>query len=251
MLSFTKTSGLFSQSLSPRTRTRRQKPRASLGLESLEERQLMSTLISARWFAAVVFLSAVSVAAPPAMAGGGNVLPATAKPRGYSLADLARATAAFNVSDRNPANVPDIPFQVLFTPTDGNSNTFFVRPGTMFYVPLLYIDDSPPIVGDFPDDLNNRAELEAYVFGPDQIGVDLLQIIVDGKVTDLGPEYVVGVTTPPLPDGGGTHYIVPAAVLGPLSPGVHTVVIRNHVSGLAVGGPPGFGFEGTYTIHVK
>src|SRR5262249_23128546 len=117
---------------------------------------------------------------------------------------------------------------------------------------LLYIDDSPPIVGDFPDDLNNRAELEAYVFGPDQIGVDLLQIIVDGKVTHLGPEYVVGVTTPhQLPDGGGTHYIVPAAVLGPLSPGEHTVVIKTPVSGVAVGGPPGSGFEGTYTINVQ
>ena len=140
-----------------------------------------------RWFAAVVFLSAVSVAAPPAMAEGGKVLPATAKPRGYSLADLARATAAFNVSNRDPANLPDIPFQVLFTLTDGNSNEFTVDQGTMFYVPLLYIDDSPPIVGDFPDDLNDRAELEAYVFGSEQIGVDLLQIVVDGQVTNLGP----------------------------------------------------------------
>ena len=43
MLNFTKTSGPSSQGLSPRTR--RQRPRASLGLESLEERQLMSTLM--------------------------------------------------------------------------------------------------------------------------------------------------------------------------------------------------------------
>jgi hypothetical protein len=141
--------------------------------------------------------------------------------------------------------------QVLFTPTDGDSNAFTVGQGKMFYVPLLYIDDSPPILGDFPDDLNDRSELEAYVFGSEQMGIDLLQIIVDGEVTDLGPEYVVGVTTPPLPDGGGTHYIVPAAVVGPLSPGMHTVVIRNHVSGAAVGGPPGFSFEGTYTINVR
>jgi hypothetical protein len=42
MLRFTKTGGLFPQSLSPRTR--RQKHRASLRLESLEERQLMSTV---------------------------------------------------------------------------------------------------------------------------------------------------------------------------------------------------------------
>jgi hypothetical protein len=43
MLNFTKTSGPSSQGLS--ARTRRQRPRASLGLESLEERQLMSTLM--------------------------------------------------------------------------------------------------------------------------------------------------------------------------------------------------------------
>ena len=204
-----------------------------------------------RWFAAVVFLSAVSVAAPPAMAGGGKVLPATAKPRGYSLADLARDTAAFNVSNRDPANLPDIPFQYLFTPVGSTSNEFTVGQGTMFYVPLFDITDSPPILGAFPDDLNDRAELEAYVFGSEQIGVDLLQIIVDGEVTDLGPEYVVGVTTPPLPDGGGTHYIAPAAVVGPHTPGTHTVVIHNHVSGAAVGEPPGFSFEATYTINVR
>ena len=106
-------------------------------------------------------------------------------------------------------------------------------------------------LGNFPNSLDDRAALEAYVFGPDQIGVDLLQIIVDGRVTDLGPAYVVGVTTPPLSDGGGTHYITPAAILGPLSCGTHTVVIQYHVSGAAIGGPPGFGFVGTYMIVVK
>jgi hypothetical protein len=180
-------------------------------------------------------------------------MPAQAQPRGYSLADLAQATAAFEVDSRDPLDLPPLPFQLLFTPGGGDSNMFTVRPGTMFYVPLLTIDDSPPILGNFPVNVNDRAALEAYVFGLDQIGVDLLQIIVDGKVTNLGPEYVVGVTTPPLPDGGGTHYIVPAAVLGPLSPGNHTVVIRNHASGAAVvaffGGP--VGFLGTYKITVR
>jgi hypothetical protein len=208
-------------------------------------------LLLTRRLVALVILAAASAAAQPALAGGGNVMPAQAQQRGYSLADLAEATAAFNVGSRDPADLPAIPFQVLFTPTNGNSNTFVVAPGTMFYVPLLYIDDSPPIVGNFPPNLNDRAALEAYVFGPDQIGVDLLQVIVDGKVTNLGPKYVVGVTTPPLPDGGGTHYIVPAAVLGPLSAGFHTVVIRNHLSGAAVGGPPGSGFTGTYTVIVR
>jgi hypothetical protein len=205
-----------------------------------------------QWLVALVILAAASAAVRPAIAGGGgNVMPAQAHQRGYSLADLAEATAAFNVGSRNPADLPPIPFQVLFTPQGGDSNTFTVRPGTMFYVPLLSIDDSPPILGNFPADLNDQAALEDYVFGTAQIGVDLLQIIVDGKVTNLGPDYVVGVTTPPLPDGGGTHYIVPAAVLGPLSPGVHTVVIRNHADGAAIGGPPGFSFTGTYMITVR
>jgi hypothetical protein len=203
-----------------------------------------------RWLFGVAFV-ALAVVRPTMADDGGQVLPADARPRGFSLADLARATAAFNVGDRDPATLPNIPFQVLFTPPNGNANMFTVRPGTMFYVPLLSIDDSPPILGNFPNSLDDRAALEAYVFGPDQIGVDLLQIIVDGRVTDLGPAYVVGVTTPPLSDGGGTHYITPAAILGPLSCGTHTVVIQYHVSGAAIGGPPGFGFVGTYMIVVK
>jgi hypothetical protein len=207
--------------------------------------------LSRRLVALVILAAALAAARLAIAGGGGNVMPAQAHQRGYSLADLAEATAAFNVGSRDPAGLPRIPFQVLFTPTNGDSNMFVVAPGTMFYAPLLYIDDSPPIVGNFPPNLNDRAALEAYVFGPDQIGVDLLQVIVDGKLTNLGPEYVVGVTTPPLPDGGGTHYIVPAAVLGPLSPGFHTVIIRNHISGAAVGGPPGFGFTGTYTVIVR
>jgi hypothetical protein len=201
---------------------------------------------------ALVILAAASAALRPAIAGGGgNVMPAQAHQRGFSLADLAEATAAFNVGSRDPADLPPIPFQVLFTPQGGDHNAFTVRPGTMFYVPLLAIDDSPPILGNFPTDLNDRAALLEYVFGAGQIGVDLLQVIVDGQVANLGPDYVVGVTTPPLPDGGGTHYIVPAAVLGPLSPGVHMVVIRNHAAGAAIGGPPGFSFVGTYMITVR
>jgi hypothetical protein len=100
--------------------------------------------VMTRRLAALGVLAGVLAAVPPAMAGGGgNVLPATARQRGYSLADLARATAAFNVGSRDPATLPPIPFQVLFTPLGGNSNKFAVSPGTMFYVPLLSIDDSP------------------------------------------------------------------------------------------------------------
>ena len=125
--------------------------------------------ILTRRLVALVILAAAWAAVRPAIAGGGgNVMPAQSHQRGYFLADLAEATAAFNVGSRNPADLPPIPFQVLFTPQGGNSNTFLVRPGTMFYVPLLSIDDSPPILGNFPVNLNDRAALEAYVFGPDQ-----------------------------------------------------------------------------------
>src|SRR5271166_4499067 len=57
----------------------------------------------------------VTLAIPPtvAHAGGGNVLPPTAKPRDYSLSDMAVATAFFNTRpDRTPQNAPDTPFQI-------------------------------------------------------------------------------------------------------------------------------------------
>jgi hypothetical protein len=50
---------------------------------------------------------------------------------------------------------------------------------------------------------------------------------VDRKTTTLDDSYVRGVTTPPLLDGTptGTHYIISAAFLTPLTPGEHTVAI--------------------------
>lgn len=57
--------------------------------------------------------------------GGGNVLPATAKPKGYSLTDIAKATAFFATtppSDRSKETEPDVPFQILYTTSDP-SNT--------------------------------------------------------------------------------------------------------------------------------
>jgi hypothetical protein len=199
------------------------------------------------------FLVAAAMAAglaPPASAGGGNVLPATARPKGYSLADMAEATAVFNTGPRTTE--PDTPFQVLFL-TSGNTNTFVVRPGTLFYVPIAYVDDSPPILGDFPDVTDPEAVAD-YIFDQDQIGAVFLDIEVDGQVTSIGPNYVVGVETPPLPDGGGTHYITPAVFLTPLSKGAHTVTIRGLFTGAALAGffPGGVdAFEFTYTVIVR
>src|SRR5262245_59380576 len=79
--------------------------------------------------------------------GGGNVLSATATPAGYSLEDMAAAMAYFSTSGNNPDYYPDTPFQILYV---SETNTFTVRPGTRFFVPVAYADDSFPVIGDFP-----------------------------------------------------------------------------------------------------
>jgi probable HAF family extracellular repeat protein len=177
----------------------------------------------------------VSQATPvPAAQGGGHVLPATASPHGYSLADMARATALFNTSGNNPADYPHTPFQILYvdpateslTPSGGGAletgtNSFVVAPGTPFYVPLAFVDDSPPILGTFPTDPSATAN---YVFAPDQLGTSNLVLTVDSRATPIGAAYAAGpVQTPALPDGGGTHIITVGAFLTPLSPGRHTI----------------------------
>jgi len=95
-----------------------------------------------------------SVHAPLA---GGNVLPGLAQPKGYSLLTLAEETAAFNVTDRS-GPPPALPFQMLYS-RPGNTNTFEVRAGTMLYVPVIFNDDSPPVLGNFPDPTDRDALL--------------------------------------------------------------------------------------------
>jgi hypothetical protein len=194
--------------------------------------------------------------ASPALAGGGNVLPATARPKGYSLAAMAAATAAFNTGPRTPDTLPDTPFQILYGPPSAQStNTFDVKTGTMFYVPLTTWDDSPPIIGDFPD-VSDEEAVENYYFSQEELGFVYIEIVVDGRVTSVGPEYVVGVVTPPLPDGGGTHYTVSAVFLTPLTKGTHTVEIRMFANGAAWAEFPDlfpggiFQGDGVYTVNV-
>jgi probable HAF family extracellular repeat protein len=207
----------------------------------------------------------VSQATPvPAAQGGGQVLPATDSPDGYSLTDMARAIALFNTSGNNPAYYPNTPFQILyvdpatesFTPSGGGvvetgTNSFVVAPDTQFYVPLLSLDDSPPILGTFPTDPNATAN---YVFGHDQVGATNLAITVDGQARSLGAAYAAGpVQTPPLLDGGGTHFIAVGAFLSPLSPGTHTVTISGLLDGLAFQQGTGLSFlqfQFTYTVTV-
>ncbi len=202
--------------------------------------------------------------------GGGNVMPPNAQPRGYSLTDMARATAIFNTSGNNPLYYPNTPFQILYadlsavtetvvTCDNGGSgklqsgtNSFTVAPGTPFYVPLFNVTDSPPVLGTYP--LDESAAVR-YFFGPTQIGGRDFEIIVDGKSTPVGPEYLAGpVETALLLDGGGTHIITLGVFLTPLSVGTHTVTIRGQVAGDLL--LPTYGIsclkeDFTYVVEVK
>src|SRR5262249_27247836 len=154
--------------------------------------------------------------------------------------------AYFSTSGNDLDFYPDTPFQILYI---SDTNSFTVRPGTMFFVPVVFIDDSPPILGAFPTDADDIA---AYVFGADQLGDHDLQIVVDGKATTLGPGYAAGTHAPGLLDGGGSNFIQIGAFLTPLSRGTHTVTIRGTFDGDAIldffGGP--FSFAITYTVVV-
>ena len=185
------------------------------------------------------------VAASSALAGA--VLPATAKPHGWSLTRMADAIALFSTSGNNTAYYPKTPFQILYA---GGSNTFTVRPGTSFFVPLFFVDDSPPVLGTWP---TTHQEAVTYFFDSAQIGAQALEITVDGQTTPIGSAYLAGpVTTAPLLDGGGTHFIEPGAFLHPLTPGTHTVFISGGLFGdlvtAALGGP--FTEAVTYTVTV-
>ena len=115
------------------------------------------TIYKQEWLATVLAIAiTLFISAAPSYAGivgdghkpteateglgnGGNVLPPKAEPNGYSLSDIAKLTAAFNVIDPyHPAPFPNVvngrPFQGLFYNT---TNTFDVSEGTMLYVPIL------------------------------------------------------------------------------------------------------------------
>jgi hypothetical protein len=206
--------------------------------------------------ASVAVLLGMVISAVPALAQGGNILPADAQVEGFTLAEAAKATAVFSVGPRTPESLAQNvseqfrrTFQVLYTPNNGQSqNTFHVQQGRMFYMPLFSIDDSPPILGKFPD-VRDHDQVVFYVFSPKQLGAVYLRVMVDGKVTNLGPDYVVGVKTKPLPDGGGTHYITAGVFLTALAPGRHTVKLHPRLTGAALGGGI-FDVRITYNIIV-
>jgi hypothetical protein len=126
----------------------------------------------------------------------------------------------------------------------------------MLYVPVFFSDDSPPIIGDFPD-VNNRQAVLNYVYSPTEIGTISMTIMVDGTMTSLGSDYVFAVGNVKLADGPGTRYLGFAAFLTPLNKGTHTVEIVATLNGAAA--LPFFGVATggiavsaiTYTVIVR
>jgi hypothetical protein len=243
----------------------------------------MTTLKSAQRVArsnpwvSCLFALTVAVACLPAFAGvghdhedkhrgesrgsKGHVLPASARPMGYSLYDMAQATAAFNVSDRsgvapNPP-LPNTPFKILYS-NAVNNNSFTVGQGQMLYVPVLYNDDSVPIIGNYPANAENRRALLRYWYSQREFGIVATDITINGKTIPLDGSYLSGVSfSTALPDGA-KQYATTAAFIAPLPPGVHTIEISAKATGDALREPPFpqyfpdgyFEFRLTYTVSV-
>src|SRR5262245_6540261 len=105
-----------------------------------------------------------AVASSPRALAGGNVLPPTAKPLGWTLDQMAEAVANFSIIGNDPAYYPHTPFQIIYRHP---GNSFTVPAGTYFYVNVVFFDDSDPIIGDWPADKSGAAE---YMFGRHQLG---------------------------------------------------------------------------------
>ncbi|WP_341531343.1 hypothetical protein WKK05_37095 (plasmid) [Nostoc sp. UHCC 0302] len=162
----------------------------------------------------------------------GDVLTANTIVNGFSLTDAAKAIAPFQdqlTIGPDSSLLPNTPFQLLTLA----ANTYNVTSNTYFYVPLSSVNNSPPILGTFPPDSSQNA---FYWFDPTQLGGQDLSIIVDGRATAIGSDYLAGPVTRNLPFGGNST-IVLAAFLSPLSPGEHTVQIQGKYNGELVGGP--------------
>jgi hypothetical protein len=178
---------------------------------------------------------------------GGHILPANAHPQGYSLEQMIPKVALFE-SSLDPSLLPqDTPFKVLHvggTPP----NEFRTYAGTMFYVPLVSVDDSPPIPGTFPKDRDDAAD---YFLDPEQLGAKDWTIIVDGHSTPVGGEFFAGpANTPPLLDGGGTHMLILGVFLTPLTLGKHTIEFHGKLTGAAVIQAIGVPFTEDVTYYV-
>ena len=195
------------------------------------------------WFSVLGAILCLLAFAAPASAQSGQILPATAKPQGYSLVEAAAATAFFNSGSRAEDELPKgFPFQILYLPDGADTNTFQVKPGTALYVPVVWDADLANV--------SDPNVVQDYYFNPEKLGAEYLNIAVDGKVTSLGPEYAVGVETPGLRP---YKYTTVAAFVSPLSPGTHTVTISGRLTGklLENAFPDGIlEYKITYTVVV-
>ncbi|MCC6367404.1 MAG: hypothetical protein IT165_28105 [Bryobacterales bacterium] len=207
-----------------------------------------------KFVCSLAILFAIAVLVSLAFAGGGgNVMPSTARPYGYSLNDMTLKMALFQTSGNNPAYYPQTPFQVLYinfmvsppTRTDiscpapnggtgdlySGASSFVVRSGTPFFVPLWSVDDSPTVLPPFPYDASLAGQ---YFFDPSLVGGRDFEVIADGQSTKLSESYVGWAITPidqPLLDGGGHGITLLGVFLTPMSVGAHTVTIRGQLAG--------------------
>jgi hypothetical protein len=150
-----------------------------------------------------------------------------------ALLAAAEVTAVYNTGQMtdNPLTPPPpkIPFEILV----GDAT---VKRDTLIYRPIFVVDDSGVPVPGFPKNIaNQKADAKYFdaVAGADPYDVEAFLAVVDGKITVLDDDYIVGVKTPPLLDGtpAGTHYIVSACFLTPLTPGKHTVSYGGIIGG--------------------
>ena len=186
------------------------------------------------------------------------VLSASARPFGYSLDDMARLVAPFNISDRS-GPPPNSPFQILYLNNVTQATSFDMAAGKMLYVPMIYNDDGPPIIGHFPSNAQDRPSMLRYWYSQSELGVTTMELVVDGKRVPLGAGYVSGVSfTPPLADGA-SQYLTAGAFIAPLARGAHTVGIRFKATGDALRIPPFdqwftdgvWEFSIVYTVNVQ
>lgn len=213
-----------------------------------------SLVVTTAATAGVSRVGAGSISAQNTQAAAAGVLPAIAQPFGFTLNRMAKLTANFNMSDHSglpPEQVDGVghpPIQMLYTTP---SNQFVVRQGTLLYVPVLGITNSPPVFGAFPD-INKRNELLNYVYGASQLGMQYAMITINGQTFSLDDRYIAAAQVDtPLPDGGGNSYITAAAFLKPLPPGRHKVEVSASLTGAAlepIGGA--FTFSIVYDVTV-
>jgi hypothetical protein len=197
---------------------------------------------------------------------GGEIMPPSARPFGFSLSDMAAENAQFVTSQNDPHYLPTTPFQIFYfdphtyTPSPvqegtrtgvlitGSNNFTGVPAGTLFYVPIAIADDSPPVLGTFP---MSPSEVPSYWFDSAQLGGSD-SITVDGQKTSIGATYLVGpITTQPLQDGGGMHIITMGVFLTPFNKGAHTVSITTRFDGAFILQTYGINFiHGEFTFNV-